>query len=47
MSIDEEYVNTTKYINILNELNIFYYLAFGSELAELIEMELKEKMIMI
>lgn len=33
MSIDEEYVNTTKYINILNELNIFYYLAFGSELA--------------
>lgn len=34
MSIDEEYVNTTKYINILNELNIFYYLAFGSELAD-------------
>lgn len=33
VSIDEEYVNTTKYINILNELNVFYYLSFGSELA--------------
>lgn len=33
ISIDKEYTNTTKYINILNELKIFYYLSFGSELA--------------
>lgn len=30
---DDEYINTTEYINILNELNIFYFLSFGSELA--------------
>lgn len=33
ISVDKEYTNTTKYINILNKLNIFYYLSFGSELA--------------
>lgn len=31
--MDNEYINTTKYINILNNLNIYYYLSFGSELA--------------
>lgn len=33
ISNDEEYIMTTKYIDILNSLNIFYYLSFGSELA--------------